>query len=182
MSGSRIDFVRVYDVHSRARAKLFDWIRPLTQDEYTREFPFAHRTVRATLHEIAKTEHWLAMRLRGESMPEPFRWDEIPPDEQAGPTFLELERAWRQQAPETRATLAALSDPDTPRETVMRGRKRTVTLRATARDVATQLLLHEVHHRAQAMAMLRHLGVPAQDVDFIYFVQQEWAEETTSGS
>lgn len=28
------------------------------------------------------------------------------------------------------------------------------------------MLLHEVHHRAQAMAMLRELGVSAQNVDY----------------
>lgn len=168
-----IDFVRVYDVHSQAREKLFDWIRPLTQEDYTREFPFAHRTLRATMIELAMTELWLSMRLREEPMPRPFRWEEMPINETMHDTFLKVEAAWRAQAPRTRATLAGSTDWDRVVQTVLYGRKRMRTLTATRRDIATQLLLHEVHHRAQAMAMLRHLGVAAQDLDYIYFVQDE---------
>jgi uncharacterized damage-inducible protein DinB len=52
-----------------------------------------------------------------------------------------------------------------------------VTLTATKAAIATQLLLHEVHHRAQAMAILRQLGVPAQDLDYIVFVQRRNARQ-----
>jgi uncharacterized damage-inducible protein DinB len=31
------------------------------------------------------------------------------------------------------------------------------------------MLLHEVHHRAQAMATLRQLGVEAQNLDYMTF-------------
>lgn len=168
-----MDFVRVYDVHAQARHKLFDWIRPISQEDYLREFPFAHRTLRATMIELAMTELWLVMRLREEPMPRPFRWEEMPINETSHDTFPKLEAAWRAQAPRTRATLANMTDWDQIVETVMYGRKRMRTLRATRRDIATQLLLHEVHHRAQAMAMLRHLGIAAQDLDFIYYVQEE---------
>jgi uncharacterized damage-inducible protein DinB len=39
---------------------------------------------------------------------------------------------------------------------------------ASAADQFTQLVLHEVHHRAQAMNMLCHLGVAVatEDIDF----------------
>jgi uncharacterized damage-inducible protein DinB len=40
----------------------------------------------------------------------------------------------------------------------------------TPADVATQLCFHEVHHRAQAMAMLRQLGVEAQNLDYNAFM------------
>lgn len=168
-----LDFVRVYDVHTQARERLFAWIRPLPQEAYTREFPFAHRTLRATLVEIAATELWLAMRLREEPMPRPFRLERLPLNEEALPTFPQLEAAWRAEWPRTRATLAEPRAWDRVIETRLYGRRQVATLRARARDIATQLLLHEVHHRAQAMAMLRQLGVPAQDLDFIFFVQEE---------
>lgn len=169
-------FVHIYDVHTKARHKLFDWVRPLSQDQYTREFPFAHRTIRATLVEIASTEWWLAARLREEAMPRPFVWEEVPLNERAHPAFEDLERAWTEQVPRTRATLAGLSDLDRTIETRLYGRKRVRILKATKRDIATQLLLHEVHHRAQAMAMLRHIGIAAEDLDYIYFVQDEHVE------
>ncbi len=171
-----INFVHVYDVHTKARGRLFDWIRPLRQEQYTQEFPFAHRTLRATMLEIAMTEWWLAARLREEPMPRPFSWNDLPINERAHPTFAELERAWAAQVPQTRATLAGLTDLEKVVETRMYGRQRMRVLTATRRDIATQLLLHEVHHRAQAMTMLRHLGVEAQDLDYIYFVQEERVE------
>ncbi len=176
-----MDFVRVYDVHTKARVKLFDWIRPLSQEAYTREFPFAHRTLRATMIELTMTELWLVMRVRQEPMPRPFRWEQLPINEQAHDTFPKLEAAWRNQAPRTRATLAGITDWDATVETVMYGTRRKRTLVATTRDIATQLLLHEVHHRAQAMAMLRHLGIAAQDLDYIYFVQDEREEVLAAG-
>jgi uncharacterized damage-inducible protein DinB len=168
------DFVRVYDIHTQARAKLFDWIRPLSQEEYTKEFPFAHRTLRATMHEIATTEWWFTLRLREEAMPRPFSWKDLPMNQH--PTFAELERAWAEQVPQTRATLAGLTDLEKIVETRMYGRKRVRILTAKKGDIATQLLLHEVHHRAQAMAMLRHLGVEAQDLDYLHFLQEERVE------
>jgi len=171
-----MDFVRVYDVHTKARLKLFDWIRPLSQEQYTREFPFAHRTLRATMIELAMTELWLAMRLREDPMPRPFRWEQMPINETVHDTFPKLEATWREQAPRTRATLAGITDWDSVVRTVLIGTRRARTLTAAKRDIATQLLLHEVHHRAQAMAMLRHLGIAAEDLDYIYFVQDEREE------
>lgn len=173
-AGATTDFLRVYDIHTRAREKLFAWIRPLSQEQYTREFPFAHRTLRATMHEIATTEWWLATRLREEPMPRPWSWDDLPINRYS--TFAELERAWMEQAPQTRATLAGLTDLEKMVETRMYGRSRVRILTARRGDIATQLLLHEVHHRAQAMTMLRHLGVEAQDLDYIYFLQEERVE------
>jgi hypothetical protein len=38
---------------------------------------------------------------------------------------------------------------------------------AAKADLATPLLLHEVHHRVQAMARLRQLGVEAQNLDYL---------------
>jgi len=49
---------------------------------------------------------------------------------------------------------------------------------ATAGDIATQLVLHEVHHRAQAMAMLRHLGRPVQDIDYNDLMYERVEAET----
>jgi uncharacterized damage-inducible protein DinB len=40
-----------------------------------------------------------------------------------------------------------------------------VIFTATAVDIFTQLVLHEVHHRAQVMNMLTRLGVGVGDID-----------------
>jgi uncharacterized damage-inducible protein DinB len=39
-------------------------------------------------------------------------------------------------------------------------------VRATAGGIAGQMLFHEVHHRAQVMAMLRQVGVAAENLDY----------------
>jgi uncharacterized damage-inducible protein DinB len=39
-------------------------------------------------------------------------------------------------------------------------------MRTTAGGIATQIVVHEVHHRAQVMAMLRQFGIPAQNLDY----------------
>lgn len=171
-----LDFVKVYNAHTQSRQKLFDAVRPLSQEQYTREFPFAHKTLRATLLEIAMTELWFGMRMREERMPEPFDWNTMPINETSHSTFAQLEPAWTDLAHRTRATLERTRDWDKVVQTVMRGRKRMRTLTAAKGDIATQLLLHEVHHRAQAMVMLRHLGSPIEDLDYISYVQQERVE------
>ncbi len=161
--------VRIYEVLTLARHRLFDWIRPLSQEEYTREFAFGRLTLRATMTEIAGTELYLSMRLREERLPP---WEDWPISEDRQPTFSALETAWAAQAAKTRATLAAVTDWSQFVSTQVARPHNTLVLTATKADIATQLLLHEVHHRAQAMAMLRQLGIEAQDLDHISFVQK----------
>jgi uncharacterized damage-inducible protein DinB len=65
----------------------------------------------------------------------------------------ETNRSWNRK-------ITWLSFPDDTR-----GNKR-FHITATAGDMFTQLALHEVHHRAQIMAMLREMGKPLEDLDY----------------
>lgn len=67
----------------------------------------------------------------------------------------DLEAAWDPQMREVRATLGGTADWDRRVTCEIHWRDRIVTLTAAKADIAAQLLLHDVHHRAQAMAMLR---------------------------
>ena len=158
-----MNFVRAHDYLTKARARLFDWVRPLSQEQYTREFPFALHTLQATMVEMAVAEWLYTRRLQRES--DPPR-DQRPISVKRQPTFSDLEAAWTAQAPETRRTLAAITDWETPFEYRVSQPDKTIVITATPADVATQLCFHEVHHRAQAMAMLRQLGVEAQNLDY----------------
>ncbi len=40
----------------------------------------------------------------------------------------------------------------------------------TAGDIALNLCFHEVHHRAQVMAMLRQLSIPAENLDYRFLM------------
>lgn len=172
-----MNFVRVYDVLAQAREKLFGWTRPLSQTQYTQPFPFGLRTLRATMIEIALVEHFYGKRLREEPLPAS---DDYPISETRQPTFADLERAWTALAQETRATLAGIKDWDRTVTRRIEQQDKIIVSTATKADVATQLLLHEVHHRAQAMAMLRQLGVEAQNLDYMAFAAKR--EEFPKGA
>jgi uncharacterized damage-inducible protein DinB len=164
-----MEYAQVYDVLTKARQRLFDWVRPLSQEQYTRKFPFGLGTIRATLNEIARVELLYAMRLRGEPLPPPPLPDSFPISETRQPAFADLEKAWAAQAPQTRATLARTTDwTNTTTRRIEQGDQVIITT-ASKDEIAVQMLMHEVHHRAQAMAMLRQLGVEAQNIDYISF-------------
>jgi uncharacterized damage-inducible protein DinB len=42
--------------------------------------------------------------------------------------------------------------------------------------VFTQFCYHEVHHRAQVMAMLRQIGAPVETIDFLLLTAQAVTE------
>ncbi len=159
-----INPVEGYEYLVTAREKLFEWVRPLTLDQYTREFPFGIKSVRNSLVEIAGGEWTYTRRLRGEQMlPEADR--PFPPFQKT--EFAPLERAWQEQVEVTRRTLSEITDWSKRVEyiAVFPNRPK-LRITTTTGGIAMQLLFHEIHHRAQAMAMLRHLGVPAQNLDY----------------
>ena len=83
------------------------------------------------------------------------------------PAFAELEAAWVKQACDTRAALESVRDWRKEieyRVTDDEGRRKIVT--TSAGGLFTQLAFHEVHHRAQVMALLREHGVTLDDIDF----------------
>ena len=167
-----MDFAHVYDVLTQARQKLFDWIRPLSQDQYTQKFPFGLGTLRATAVDIARAEWLYGRRIQQPATPLPPR-DQWPISEERLPAFRDLETLWTEQAPRTRGLLAGIKDWDTAIEyrmtmpTTPQGK--VVVVNGLKSDLFMQLAMHEVHHRAQAMAMLRQLGVAAQNLDYSGF-------------
>jgi uncharacterized damage-inducible protein DinB len=173
-----MNFVSVYDVLTQAREKLFGWIRPLSQEQYTQAFPFGLYTLRATLIEIARSEEIYGRWLREEPIP-PLN-DNYPISEVRQPTFADLQKVWKPLAEKTRATLAGITDWDRAVTRQIERSDKVIISTATKVAVATQLLLHEVHHRAQTMALLRQLGVEAQNLDYIVFAakRQEFPKDT----
>jgi uncharacterized damage-inducible protein DinB len=77
--------------------------------------------------------------------------------------FAPLEAAWRELVEDTRRTLRRITDWSKPVEYLPNPK---VRVRTITGGIAGQLLFHEIHHRAQAMAMLRMLGVPAENLDY----------------
>ncbi|HXF82628.1 MAG TPA: DinB family protein [bacterium] len=152
-----------YEYLVTARRKLWEWLRPLTMEQYTREFPFGRKSVRATVVEIPLAEWSYGTRLRGEAMPASL--EHHPFSRYYRTDFAALEAAWVELEDRTRRILR--EEGDWTR--VLQWRTAAtppMDVRTTAGGVAIQMMAHEVHHRAQVMAMLRQLGVNAQNLDY----------------
>jgi uncharacterized damage-inducible protein DinB len=161
-----------YEYLIEARERVFQHVRALTQEQYTRKFPFGRGSVRATLVHVADTEWWYTSILQGVPAPEersPFR-----PYSRTG--FGALEAAWGDLAGRTLQTLRGERDWGRPVEDRWTTKRWTRGVKTIAGGVATQLLFHEVHHRAQVMVMLRHLGAPLQGLDYS-LLKWEWIKE-----
>lgn len=161
-----------YDYLIEARQRVFDRVRALSQAQYARKFPFGHGSIRSTMVHVADTEWWYTSMLEGRPAPEeqsPFR-----PFSKMG--FRPLEAAWGELAEWTGRTLRGETVWGRPVEDWWTTKRWRRGVRRTAADVATQLLFHEVHHRAQVMTMLRLLGVPVQGLDYS-LMRWEWFKD-----
>jgi len=162
-----------YAYLAEARDRVFDYVRRLSRAGYTRKFPFGHGTIRATLVHVADTEWWYTSILEGVVAPEqrsPFR-----PLSRTGVGPLEAE--WRRLAERTARALRREADWDRPVEDWWTTKNWKRGIKTTAGGAATQLLFHEVHHRAQVMAMLRHVGTPLQGLDYS-LLKWQWFKKT----
>ena len=159
-----MDPIKTYDYLTLARRRIFDWVRPLNGEEYAREFPVGLKTLARTLTHIMTSEWYYVQRLQGLAVPP---YDQWPIQDEKPPAFDALESAWEEQTGRTRAALSAVRDWHTELEYRFTGDDGRQSLVSASRaDIFTQLALHEVHHRAQAIAMLRQLGVAIDDIDF----------------
>lgn len=160
-----MDPLRTYDYLTLVRRRMFDVIRPLNESAHSREFPIGPGTLGRTLTHIMISEWYYIARLERRDVPPYAAW---PIRAEAPPVFEELEAEWSRQAAATRAALAAVRNWNEVFEyRVTDDDGREVIVTATPADLFTQLALHEMHHRAQALNMLRQLGVVFEgDLDF----------------
>lgn len=156
--------LRVYNYLVLARRRVLDWARPLPAEQYVREFAIGRGSLARTLTHILGSEWYYVRRMEGQPVPPYDQWEIR---EEQAPAFGALEAEWTRQAARTTAAIEAVRDWDAPIEyriTNDDGRPEIIT--TSAADIFTQLAFHEIHHRAQAMNILRHLGVTAEDIDY----------------
>lgn len=166
-----MDPIRMHEYLTVSRDHLFAWVRPLSREQYTTEHPIGLGSLARTLHHIKGAE-WLYMqRINGRAgVIEPIANEHDPEITTAEALpFADLERLWALQSERTGADIASAVARDgwgvpTLYETTHEGKP--YAYRASPCDVFTQLVLHEVHHRAQAMHMLRRLGVATGEIDY----------------
>lgn len=158
--------LKTYDYLAAARGRVFDRARTLTPRQHAQAFPIGPGSLLRTFAHVLGAEWYYVQRLTEAELPPRGRW---PIDDENPPALPVVEAIWFEQAARTRAAFQGVTDwqaevrYEVDAEDAGRGRRRVT---ATVSDIFTQLVLHEVHHRAQAMNMLRHLGAPVDDLDF----------------
>ena len=162
MSTPPVDFVHFFDYLLTARGRLLEWVGAQPSDVYTRKFTIGLGSIRATLVHTAAAEWAYVERLAGRDV----ALGDTPFTVERQPEYEAFAAAWAGRAPITRKALADLGNPARPVQFVGRLGAKSMRVRATAGGIAGQILLHEVHHRAQVMAMLRQAGVAAENLDY----------------
>jgi DinB family len=149
------------DKHTRHERLLPQWLSPHTRWDLNPSMPPSGRWGDARPH--CRTRVGYAQRLAGTD-----ERDDLPFTEARFPEFEGFAAAWMRQAPTARQALARINDPVRSIEWVSRLFVPPMRTRATG-GIAGQLLFHEVHHRAQVMAMLRQAGVATENLDSPYW-------------
>jgi len=167
-SNSGMDPIRIYDYLVLARGRVFDWVRPLTDAQYRLEHPVGLGSLARTLHHVKAAESSYMERIRGRTDPLGTPPPEDDPEVSTADAlpFPRLEAAWIEQAVRTRADLEATPDWSTTRVYTTEWDGRPYSYRASAADIFAQLALHEVHHRAQVLQMLRRIGAETGEIDY----------------
>ncbi len=165
-----MDPTRLYDYLSLTRAKVFEWIRPLSSEQYAREFPFGYKSLKATLPHMLNAEWVYARRFSGQPVPKPIPKSAFPVHPDEHPEFAAMEAAWHEQEKVTRAAMAMVPEWGVVRQYVVDWDGVDMQVTATSGDIFSQLVIHEAHHRAQVMAMLRQMGVAAEDLDYSFWM------------
>lgn len=159
-----VEPLTTYDYLVRTRRQVLDAVRSLGAEAYAREFPVGLGTLGRTLTHIMISEWFYVQRLEARDVPSYSDW---PIRDEHPPALDELEAAWAAQADATRAALAAVRDWSAPIEyRAEPDDGPPLIVSATAGGLFTQLVLHEVHHRAQALNILRRLDTTLGDLDY----------------
>lgn len=155
--------IKMYDYLTLARGRVLAWTRTLSAEQYGQMFPIGLGSLARTLTHTMVSESMYMRRIMGVPVPPRDQWtfhyDSPPP-------LPVLEEAWAEQAGTTRAGIAGVTDWGAELEYRVDWDGTPTIVTASRGDIFTQLVFHEVHHRAQAMNMLRQVGIAAEDLDY----------------
>lgn len=165
-----MDPMKMYEYLARSRARVFGWARPLTEVQYRSEHPIGLGSLARTLHHIRAAETLYMRRVSGETgvLDKPAPADNPVVTSALALPLNEVERMWLQTADRTRATLERASGAgwQTAMRMVTNWDGAEVVYEASPADFFSQLVIHEVHHRTQALHMFRRLGVETGEIDY----------------
>lgn len=142
-----------------ARDRLMTCVAPLDDAKLDRVFEMGEGSLRKTLEHIHGSEWAWLQRWKG--------WSPTKADLPGGfPSMTAVWERWRQTATERGAYLATLKDADLASPITYsnyKGESHSARLGYMMLHVCN----HGTHHRAQAINMLRHVGIAAPGLDLI---------------
>ena len=160
-----IDTLREYLRYSDwAQQRVCNAAVDLSDEQLDRPFEMGPGTLRKTLLHIHAAEDWWLRNWRGGP---PNDFQQLP-DTTSPP---ELTQATQRTITERDEYLAQRTDADV-QDIVAAEVRNGVILRFRLGESALQLPTHGTHHRAQAVNMLRRLGVTPPELDYVVFLRE----------
>ena len=161
---------RIYGYLATSRAIVLDQVGALEGDGYERVFDIGPGSLARTLSHVLGSEWYYVRRIAGDEVPLYETW---PIREEQPAPFDELREAWTSQERDTRVVIEGVSDWTGPIVYDAEGDESDfIRVKTSTGDLFTQLVLHEVHHRAQALNMLRRLGADAVEIDYHWLLSE----------
>ncbi len=137
--------------------KIWETVVTLTPEQYNRELPYSHGSIRHQMTHVTRVSTAWLMGLTGEPNGQQYK---IEPDEY--PAAAALRARWEEGAARTLAYVATLTDEQVG-ETLPE-------MMGPTWHVLYQLVNHGTDHRAQVLAALQELGAPTFAQDLIFYL------------
>jgi uncharacterized damage-inducible protein DinB len=158
------DLERLYDYHYWANRRLLEAVARLTAEQFTQSVGGSYGSIRNTLvHAMSAEWGWLD-RCGGEARGAKLEARDYP-------TGAVLTETWRRVEGYVRAFLPSLRDEDLARdiEFTLGG---SATRRLPLGDLLHHSVIHAVHHRGQVALLLRELGEPPGNIDYLIYCSE----------
>jgi uncharacterized damage-inducible protein DinB len=157
------DLLRLYfDYGDWGMTRLFDEASKLSDADLDRDFGMGLGTLRKTLLHLYDAESWWRGNWRGEKT--------VFPKLPAETSIADLRERWAMLADDRKSALAS-RDSESLMEPAEADFGAGPMVFRTGESML-QLGVHGTHHRAQAINMLRRLGVATKPTDFVVFVRE----------
>jgi len=153
----------LFNYSDRANGQLIEASSRLTDDQLDRAFPMGRGSLRKTLLHIWAGEHVWLLRWKGQA-------DTPWPDENVPTPVTVIARDLNQTSTGRDVFLDSL-DESNLRQLTRYLDSVAGYFQATLTDMILQGLVHSIHHRAQAVNMLRQLGIEPPEVDYMTTVR-----------
>ncbi|MFO0973658.1 MAG: DinB family protein [Phycisphaerae bacterium] len=161
---SRKVFETFFSYGDWANAEICRLARGLAESALDQPFDMGLGTLRKTIKHILDGETVWLERWQGRA--------ETPwPSYDERPAIPEMTEGFAETARRRAAFLATQGDADLARRVTYRDSKGSL-FSATLSEMISQMFVHSTHHRAQACNMLRRVGAPPLELDFMVRVRQ----------